>query len=187
MKYEDITPGSLLIAPPHMTDIRFAGSVLLVCQLAEDSSTVALCLNSDTEFTVNDLRDEINIDANLPFPLYWGGPVQPGSIWMLHDADWVMDKTIVINENWAMTSSRGMFHHIAAGDIPRQFRFMHGFSSWSPNQLKRELEGQPPWHSGSSWLITEDPGVDYIYEMPEGVMWEACMQRATEQAIDAWF
>jgi len=186
MKYQDIVPGTLLIAPPHMTDHRFAGTVLAVAQHSETSGTVALCLNNHTHFTVNDLMQEIELDANLPFPLYWGGPVQPGSIWMMHDRDWTVTNSIEINEHWAMTSSRTMFHHLAQGDTPSQFRFMHGFASWAPGQLQGELQGQPPWHAGSSWLLSEDPGPEFLFEMPEGTMWETCMQRATEEAVADW-
>jgi len=187
MNTEQVKQGSLLIAPPHMTDYRFAGSVMLVTHQTSATGTVALCVNSETSFNVNDLREEINIDGNLPFPLYWGGPVQPGSIWMLHDSDWRMSNTLEVNHSWSMTSNRDMFANILEGDMPRQFRFMHGFASWAPGQLKRELEGEPPWSSTSSWLVSEDPGVEWLFDQPEGTMWETCMQKATEEAVDSWF
>lgn len=186
MKYEDLYPGSMLIAPPHMTDIRFAGSVLLVATHNQTEGTIALCVNHETSFTVNDLVDEIGIEANLPFPVYWGGPVASGSIWMLHTTDWMSQRSILINEQWAMTSTRTMFEFLAAGDTPREFRIMHGFASWAPGQLKGELEGKHPWTPGSSWLIAPDQGPEWLFSQADDHMWDTCTRLATEETINEW-
>jgi len=178
-------PGQLLIAPPRMTDPRFNQSVLLLTHHF-DGGSFACCINKPTSFTLEDISRELNLDTTLHFPLYWGGPVQLNSIWMLHSPEWRIENTIPINDNWALTSHQAMFWHIADGDTPNYFRFLHGFCSWGPGQLEGELRGTPPWTPQSSWLVTEDPGPDWVLDKPEYELWETATEMCTSQAVDSW-
>jgi putative transcriptional regulator len=177
--------GNLLIAPPKMTDPRFDQSVLLLTHHFNGGS-FALCINKPTQFTLEDISVELELERPLYFPLYWGGPVTQSSIWMLHHPDWELENTIRVNENWSLTSNQSMFHHIADGDAPNYFRFMHGFSSWAPGQLEAELKGNPPWTPKSSWLVAEDPGAEWLFECPEENMWEHATELCSSQAVDNW-
>ena len=174
--------GTLLIAPPNMTDPRFANTVMLLVQ-NENTGSVAFTLNKPTDYSVNDILNEVEIDGNLPFPLYWGGPVKSSSVWMLHDTDWTVERSVIINKTWAMTSSQSMFHHLVDGDTPRYFRFMHGLATWGPGQLEGEMKGEAPWTAASSWLIAPDPGPEFLLECPEEYLWEQAMELSKDQFV----
>ena len=81
--------GSLLVAPPGMVESRFSRTSLLVTHHNQTSSW-ALCINRMTPHNLESLAKEISISNvnNLRFPLYRGGPVQKGSVWMLHTPEW---------------------------------------------------------------------------------------------------
>ena len=100
----NLESGDLLIAPPKMPDLRFRKTVLMMTH-EHEVGTIALCVNRPTAHTLKDLTKDLDIDFNLNFPLYWGGPVSHGTIWMLHTTDWAVEETINISMDWSMTSS----------------------------------------------------------------------------------
>ena len=182
-----LQPGSLLIAPPAMTDGRFAKSVLLLTHNNQHGA-FAICLNKPSRHTAESIREELNIDTdtNLPFQLYWGGPVNHGSIWLVHDNSWKIENTMHVNDEWRITSDESMFHHMADGDLPRTFRLAFGYASWAPGQLDMELSGQPPFSKRSSWVFTEKVNPEWLFETPVDELWDRATKLASTQAIDSW-
>lgn len=181
-----IKPGSLLISPPSMLDERFSRTVLLLTQY-NSTGSFALCLNRPTRHSINPYLKEIGINKELPFNIYWGGPVNPGSIWMIHSNEWGTEHTMTVNKDWKLTSNEAMFHHIADGDAPRQFKILSGFCSWGPAQLEMEMHGVPPFTKSSSWLIAHDPEPEWIFEKDDNNLWDDSIQLAGQKAVDAWF
>lgn len=175
----------LLIAPPHMTDKRFHKAVIMITH-HNTGGTFGLCLNKPTEHTMQDILEETGIEGNVNFPLYWGGPVNPTTVWMLHDSGWECDGTVKINNEWSMTSNLAMFQHLADGDTPTNFRMFFGFSSWAQGQLKAELRGIEPWSHKHSWLVAENPGPEWIMETPVEDLWIASTDLCSHQAVDSW-
>ena len=178
-------PGSILIAPPNMTDGRFRKSVLLVTH-NNSSGTFALCLNRPTNHTLESLCRDLKLDSELPFPLHWGGPVQNSSIWMIHDQSWEIEHTLYVDENWRVTSNEAMFHHLADGDAPRQFRILAGFASWMPEQLKMEMGGVAPFTKSNSWLFVNKVDPEWVFDTPIDEMWDDAIALAGTQAVESW-
>jgi len=183
MKY--IEPGTLLISPPAMPDPKFGQTVLLLTQHSPHGA-FALCLNRPTNQKVDKILEEMNIDAHLPFKMYWGGPLHPGSIWMIHTKDWNIDHTLHVDDTWKITSHESMFHHLADGDAPRSFRLAYGFASWGPGQLEAELSGTGRYVPGSSWLVLPDTDAADIFEIPENKLWSRATTMAASAAVDSW-
>ena len=178
-------PGSLLIAPPTMKDGRFAKSVMLLTHNNQHGA-FAICLNKPTRHTTESIKEELNIEANLPFQLYWGGPVNNGSVWLVHDNMWEISSTMYVDDEWRITSDEAMFHHMADGDLPRTFRLAFGCASWAPGQLDMELSGKPPFSKSSSWLFTEKVSPEWLFETPVDELWDQATKLASTQAIDHW-
>ena len=178
-------PGSLLIAPPAMQDTRFARTVLLITH-NNSAGTFAVCLNRPTKHSAKALSKELELDKELPFQMYWGGPVQQQSIWMVHDNHWHNDHTMYVNGLWNVTSHESMFHHMADGDTPRDFRLCFGFCSWMPGQLDMELAGEAPFNKKSSWLYLEDADPKWVFDTPVDELWEDATHTAGNAAIDSW-
>lgn len=181
-------PGStdLLIAPPAIPDPRFRKAVIMITH-DHRSGTFAICLNKTTEYTLQDIADEVGIeDCSLNFPLYWGGPVSPGTIWMLHSTDWWTEHTVEVNSEWSMTSHVSMFQHLADGDIPREFRLMYGYCSWTSGQLEAEVNGLGPWKHNQTWLVAENPGIEWVFNCPVEELWSACTELSGQQAVSSW-
>jgi len=178
-------PSDLLIAPPSLENTTFDSAVILLTHHDGDGS-FGLCLNRPTTYTLEDLADEVLIDDLPPLPLYWGGPVSSGTVWMLHTRDWAMDSTVEIDDHWAMTSDKDMFGPIALGDLPEQFRLFVGYCAWAPNQLAAEVEGRRPRSSSHSWLIATNPGAEWCYEQPVDQLWEQSLELSGQEAVTNW-
>jgi len=175
----------LLIAPPTIPDPRFRKAVLMLTHNHRGGS-FALCVNRPTEHRLQDFADELGFSTNMDFPIYWGGPVNSSTVWMLHDTSWQCEHTVPINDDWAMTSNLEMFHTLADGDCPKNFRLMLGYCSWGRNQLNSELEGLPPWKHSNSWLIAHNLGPEWLFDQPVDMLWEHATTLSGHQAVDSW-
>jgi putative transcriptional regulator len=181
------SPTDLLIAPPNMPDGRFRDSVLMLTH-NDDSGAHGLCINKPSGLELDEIlrHSDIRVDIELRLPVYWGGPVSPNSLWMLHSSDWVCDETAMISSAWAMTSSKKMFYHLADLDCPRYFRLLVGYAAWAPGQLQHELAGQGPWRQNQSWLTAHNLGPEWLLEQPVEELWANVVTLSGHQAVDSW-
>jgi len=177
--------GDILIAPPKISDSRFDKTELLVTHNTIYGSA-AFCLNKPTHHYVNEIIKEIDLKLDHDFQLFWGGPVNQNTVWMLHDTGWQLDSSIELNSDWAMTSNTAMFSHLADGDFPNRFRFFFGQANWAPGQLEGEINGDPPWTRSHSWLILNNPDPDWLIKSSHKEIWIESTQICGEQAIDKW-
>lgn len=170
-----------------MVDPRFKNTVILLAHHDVDGA-FGLCVNKPTEHTVKEMleNNDIEVSADLNFPLYWGGPVGLNKIWMLHSPEWHISNTLRVGRDWAITSHESMFHHLADQDIPKYFRIMFGFSAWGPSQLENEIEGVSPWKKEHSWLLAKSPSVDWLLEQDESLLWKSAISLSATQAVEQW-
>jgi putative transcriptional regulator len=180
-----VGPGTLLIAPPKMTDGRFVKSVILVTH-HNSAGTFALCLNKPTRNDLKEFSRDIGLDKELPFSLYWGGPVNQQSLWMIHDNNWENEHSMIVTDKWRVTSNESMFHHLADGDAPRNFRLVFGFCSWAPGQLEMELAGTFPFTRSSSWLILPNSNPEFVLETDPSKLWKTSVELCGQQAVNNW-
>lgn len=179
----------LLIAPPSTPDRRFRNTVMMLTH-DHDQGSFALCVNRLSNYTLQDLVREIDmgLPCELNFPLYWGGPMSPTTIWMLHSGEWqIPGVTVVIDDQWSMTSNLQMFNHIAERDYPRYFRISYGYCSWATDQLMHELQGRPPWRPEHAWLVANNLGPEWLFEQPVEEIWTNSTTLSGHQAVDSWF
>jgi putative transcriptional regulator len=182
---EDLQAGDLLVSPPSIIDSRFEKTVLFLTHHGEVGS-LALCVNRPTDHKINDILKELDLKLDKNFPLYWGGPVNSSTIWMLHSNEWHIDTTIPINDHWSLTSHISMFHHLSDSDEPKKFRVFFGQASWGPGQLMGELEGDPPWSKNHSWLTVKNPNPSWMMDTNAKNLWIEATQICGEQAVEKW-
>jgi putative AlgH/UPF0301 family transcriptional regulator len=169
-----------------MPDPRFKNSVIMLTHQTEDAH-IGLCVNRSARMRITEIVEPHQVDfQGRDFDVYWGGPVSPTTVWMLHDSDWNTEKTIEISEGWSMTSDIEMFHCLANGDNPKWFRLFVGMCSWAEGQLEKEIRGQAPWNSKTSWLIADNPGPEWIMDQDPDVLWTGAMTLSSHQAVNNW-
>lgn len=180
-----VSTGDLLVAPPTMPDPRFTNTVLLITNHGHRASQ-ALCLNKPSEHRLSEIVNPLRLELEHDPRLYWGGPINPTTVWMLHDPSWTTDGTVVINSEWSMTSHMQMFNKIAQGSWPKRYRIMFGHSTWGPGQLIKELEGVEPFDMEGSWLVVHKPNPDWLVNSSVEHLWSSACGLCGQQAVDSW-
>jgi putative transcriptional regulator len=163
-----------------MPDPRFAETVILLASHSTRGAT-GFIVNQPTGQTLEPLSHALNIDPPLHFEVYWGGPVTPDTMWLLHSADWETDNTMYINSEWRVTSTPAMFHHAADGDMPKYFRWLAGSCAWAPGQLIQEMSGEKPYAPGSSWITLDDVESEWVWESDPDKTWDESLHHAGNQ------
>jgi len=141
------TKGKLLIAEPSiLNDKEFNRSVIYLTEHNEDGC-IGFILNKPTEYVLSDLIPEINID----FTIYNGGPVEQENLYFIHNLPDLIPDSIEIDKDICWGGDFDVLTNllnnksINATDI----RFFLGYSGWSVNQLKEEL-------NESTWIVEKN-------------------------------
>ncbi len=180
-----LSAGDLLIAPPSIIDHRFEKTVMFLTH-TNSRGAFALCMNRQSDHTVNDILEPIEIKLDDDQPLYWGGPVHPNTIWMLHDKQWSVENTLPVDDHWSVTSHTEMFDRLTRGDYPDRFRIFYGHASWGPGQLEGELRGEEPWSKEHSWLTVSNPDPDWLMGSEINHLWTSSCSISGQQAVESW-
>ena len=98
-----------------------------------DQGSVGIILNKRSDFTLNELGQNLGIDINIPGFIYNGGPVNKDSITLLHTNDWSCSNTLRLNDTFSISSSRDALIRISNNDCPKQWRLFYGICGWAPN------------------------------------------------------
>ena len=167
-----------------MPDPRFRDTVLMITALSQTGSR-AVCVNKPMAVTLDQVLQGHPWQLP-PMPVYWGGPVNTHSLWMLHSTDWQCDHSIELSESWAVTSHASMLDQLSALRGPRWSRFMLGHAGWAPGQLQAELEGRQGWSQSQSWLTAENLGPAWLFDQTVEDLWSSTITVSCHQAVDSW-
>lgn len=148
--------GSLLLAHPHLQDVNFARSVVLMTA-HENAGSLGVVLNYSTGKRLGELSSEFKDSGLANVPVYVGGPV---------------NREQIIIAAWKALPEEGQFKLyfglepvIAQSkmetDPDLEFRAFQGYSGWGEGQLVDELED-------NAWVVADiDTEILTSYEGPE--------------------
>ncbi|MFK7878104.1 MAG: YqgE/AlgH family protein [Paracoccaceae bacterium] len=164
--------GSLLIAMPGMTDVRFAQAVVYLCDYS-DKGAMGLIVNkpaADLQFT--ELLDQLDIEPTAAVdqvPVHFGGPVETGRGFVLHSSDYTSDlRTLDVRNDVALTPTLDVLEDVAAGRGPAQIMMVLGYAGWGPGQLENEI-------ASNGWL-TCSAGADFVFDVSPDAKWNRALQ-----------
>ena len=186
IKTQNLRSGDCLIAPPTNKDGRFHKTVVLLTDHDSNNGSMGIVLNRPAEHLVGSLVEDLP-EHIAGHQLYWGGPVQPHVVFLLHSLDWQTNKTHNIDGRLGLTSDVKMFDYMKAGEQPEYWQAFFGHAGWAPGQLAGELSGEGPWSPHHSWLTFNQPPIDFICETDPDSMWDWAVQESAKQAVNNWF
>ncbi len=152
---------------PQLLDPNFHRAVVMLVH-HDGSGTFGVVLNRTTELTAPSLCSTLEIEwrGEREDGIYWGGPVDPQTGWVLFDpADAIegAEGGTQLGEGVCIAGSLEVLRQVA-GDPPVDLRVLLGYAGWGPGQLEAELvEG--------SWLIAP-VSREVVFEVDASAMWE---------------
>ncbi|MBL0232140.1 MAG: YqgE/AlgH family protein [Chitinophagaceae bacterium] len=160
-------PGILLIADPFLKDPNFLRTVVILCEKNEEGA-VGFVLNRQYEHTLDELLPDLE---GHDFPVYFGGPVQPETIHMLHQCpDQIPGGQEILEGVYWGGDFEAVIDLLHKGELEKdRIRFFLGYSGWSVGQLEEEIEEK-------SWLTVEaDPQL--IFHADSDTIWKASLHK----------
>lgn len=141
------TKGQLLVAEPSiLNDKAFNRSVIYLTEYGDDGC-IGFILNRPSKFVLNDLLPEIKCD----FQIYNGGPVDQENLYFIHNSPNLIPNSVKIDKNMYWGGDFEKLTYLLNNNLLKDsdIRFFLGYSGWSVDQLKEEL-------NVSSWVVIEN-------------------------------
>ncbi len=174
-----LAPG-LLLAAPRLEDPNFDRTVVLLGH-HDDEGAVGWVLNGEAIASTEEVLRAAGLIAaasasapSLAVPVRRGGPVSPGSAWLLFARapslpEWPGE--IAIGDAHAVATAREAIQALARGDGPRRYRLLLGYAGWAPGQLEAEI-------SAGAWLPAPLDAA-LLLEADVDTIWDVAYHRAT--------
>ena len=130
---------NFLVSLPIITGGSFNKSVVYVADHNGDGAK-GWIVNKQLEDSV---AEKLRKGMNLQFkaPIYYGGPVEVSSAYVIHSKDFQLPGTIDLNHKLSMTRDKAVINIMNIGQFPEYWRIIVGSSSWGPGQLESEIYG----------------------------------------------
>ena len=145
---------------PDSEEDYFARTLIYICE-NNDEGSFGIILNRSVEIRLKDFFSSANeeIEAKLnKEKIVIGGPVEPMTVYILHNKDSRFDELISINDRISLSTDLNLVKSILEDDGPENFLVSFGYTGWASGQLEREI-------LSGSWLITPSDK-DIIFNTP---------------------
>lgn len=174
-----ISKGNLLIAPPVVKGTFWYKTVIMVteCHL---EGTVGLVLNKRSQLSVKEFGEQLNFELDYPGYIYQGGPVNVKSLSFLHTPEWSCKNTMIVNQDFAVSSADDILPRLAMGDHPARWRIFLGMCGWGQGQLESEIKGVPPLNHNSSWCFASSE-LDLVFNLDNKDQWVAGLDKSANE------
>lgn len=163
--------GQLLLAMPHMTDERFAHSVIYLCAHTPDGAMGLVVNRPLAEPSFPEMLRQLSIDPLPParvIRLCAGGPVEHARGFVLHTADWTTEGTLRVDDRLALTANLDVLKAFARGDGPQHGILALGYAGWGPGQLDSEMQQ-------NAWLSAPLTDPELIFSEDAAGMWRRAL------------
>ena len=161
--------GTLLVASPLLRDPNFVRTVVLMCEYGEGGAW-GLVVNRRTELTFGELLEDLPFPGSSAGPVFWGGPVEPSRMQVLHRLRRDVPEELEVLPNVKLGMDADTFRESCSESrLPGEALHAYvGHAGWGPGQLDAEIEG-------GSWVLcsADDSG---IFDTNPDEMWEHVLQ-----------
>ncbi len=135
--------GQLLIATQQIAASCFMKSVVYVCSHSPEGAMGVMVNRAISNFSSEELLKQLKLDIpekDFNFPVYYGGPVESGTGFVLHSSDYQSHNSLHTQKGLSLTSNLEILEDIAQGKGPEKMRICLGYSGWSAGQLDNEIK-----------------------------------------------
>ena len=174
MEYENATSlkGKLLTAMPGMTDPNFRRSVICISEHNTDGAVGIVINNVHPALSAKMIFKELNLDYVKEAEkkqINIGGPVHINEIFVLHGPPFKSLRTLMINDELAMSNSIDIIKDIALEKGPESYIISLGCAGWGPGQLENELL--------ANYWLTSPYSKDILFDISVEERWEESIRK----------
>ena len=162
----------MLVASPQMLDVFFSKTVILLCDYSEEGA-MGIVVNRLTGIETKQVLDQMGVTrrGGLQGPVHWGGPVQPGAVFVTFTREQVgheeEEGIFEVSSTLGVSPSKNVIETTSAMvDVSGAFLSL-GYAGWGPGQLDEEIES-------GSWIFME-LDEDLLFQTPTEERWERCI------------
>lgn len=131
----------LFFSPSERGPSYFTNSLVYICDHNPDG-TIGLIINRQIDLMTDNLLKGVGLetkDLSTPKNLLIGGPVNPGSVFVLHSSEKKWESTLKITSEVSLSTSKDTLEDIAINQTPDEYLITLGYSGWTGGQLDQEL------------------------------------------------
>ena len=129
----------LILARSELPDSNFKDSVVVVMNNIAPAP-VGLIVNRPTRILVSRLFPDLERVAQLDDKVYFGGPVEIGSVSFLFRADTAPENATKVLDGLYISTNEELLRKLLGRDKPTEgLRIFIGHSGWAPGQLEAEI------------------------------------------------
>ena len=175
-KFYSSVKNQFLIATEKMTDSRFSKTVIIMLESDENGAwglainkrlgTMPIALLIDPSLNTSEEREEL---FELNIPIFWGGPVDPKEIFILHSNEYKSKSTIKY-ENISISQDYEILFDIAKNQGPKKSLVILGYSGWGKGQLEGEMERD-------HWILS-DIDLDITFNEESKTKWNKAIKNS---------
>ena len=175
-KFYSSVKNHFLIATEKMTDSRFSKTVIIMLESNENGAwgltinkrlgTMPIALLIDPSLNTSEEREEL---FKLNIPIFWGGPVDPKEIFILHSNEYKSKSTIKY-ENISISQDYEILFDIAKNQGPKKSLVILGYSGWGKGQLEGEMERD-------HWILS-DIDLDITFDEESKTKWNKAIKNS---------
>jgi len=156
-----------------MVDVFFSKTVILLCEYNADGA-IGVVINRLTGLESDKVLDQMEVEdgGGIVGPVHWGGPVQPGAVFLIFErpsvGDGVEDEAVFQLGDRIGVSPSSRIIRAVAGDASNAGAYLTlGYAGWGAGQLDGEIKS-------GSWIYLEaDPEV--VFALPPEERWQHCV------------
>ena len=145
-KFYSSVKNNFLIATEKMNDNRFGKTVIIILESDKNGAwgltinkplgTMPIALLIDPSLSTSKEREEL---FKINVPIFWGGPVDPKEIFILHSSEYKSESTKKYEEI-SISQDYNILLDIATNKGPEKSLVILGYSGWGSGQLEGEME-----------------------------------------------
>ena len=168
-KFYSSVKNHFLIATEKMTDSSFNKTVIVMLESDENGAwgltinkqlgTMPIALLIDPSLNTSEEREEL---FKINIPIFWGGPVDPKEIFVLHSNEYKSESTIKY-QNISISQDYEILLDIAKNKGPKKSLVILGYSGWGKGQLEGEMERD-------HWILS-DIDLEIIFDEESNTKW----------------
>jgi putative transcriptional regulator len=159
--------GHFLIAMPNLLDPNFFQTLTCICEHTLEGALGLVVNRVLPDLTCGTVFQELGLKS-IPqrdsLPVYLGGPVHKGQIFILHGPPFEWEGIHPVTPSLALSNSREILESLALGKGPETFLLTLGCAGWGPGQLESEI-------MANAWL-TCPVNENILFKTPVEQRWE---------------